>query len=201
MTSDKRHAPATERNREPILAVLGPLLTSPGTRVLELASGSGEHAVWFARNLPHVTWQPTDVDPGARRSIDAWVAEAGIGNVLPAIALDAAAAEWPIDRTDAIVCINMIHIAPWGACEGLMRGAAKVTESGGLLFLYGPYKLHGAHTAPSNEAFDRDLRARDPAWGVRDLDEVLALADRYGFAHEATVAMPANNQSVVLRRR
>jgi hypothetical protein len=196
----KRHAPATERNREPILAVLAPLLESP-VLVLEVASGSGEHALYFAGKLPHVTWQPSDADADARASIEAYRAEAGLTNLRAPIAVDATAAEWPIAEAGAVVCINMIHIAPLAACDGLMRGAARVLRAGAPLFLYGPYKRGGVHTAESNARFDADLRARDPAWGVRDLEDVIARAEREGFAHEATVAMPANNLLVVLRRR
>ena len=201
MAPSKRHAPATERNREPILEVLSRLLTTPGALVLEIASGSGEHAAWFAAKLPHVTWQPSDVDAEARASIDAWAGEAGVANVKPAIALDAAAAKWPEMRADAIVCINMIHIAPPEACEGLLRGASTLLAWGAPLFLYGPFKVYGEHTAPSNARFDEDLRARNPTWGVRNLDDVIVRAAANGLAHEETVAMPANNLSVVFRRK
>jgi cyclopropane fatty-acyl-phospholipid synthase-like methyltransferase len=196
----KRHAPATERNRAPILAVLARVLAKGGD-VLEVASGSGEHAIWFAGALPEIVWQPTDVDPEARASIDAWAAEAGLANVRRALALDATADAWPVARVDAVVCINMIHIAPVEACEGLLRGASRVLEAGEALFLYGPFKLRGEHTAESNARFDLDLRARDPSWGVRDLDDVLLCAETHGLVHEETVAMPANNLSVVLRKR
>jgi len=195
-----RRAPAASRNREPILAVLAPLLAEAQV-VLEIASGSGEHAVWVAGKLPHLIWQPSDPDAYALASIDGWRQESGAPNVRPAIELDAQWPRWPVERVDAVVCINMIHIAPWAACEGLVRGAASVLPAGGLLFLYGPFKIGGQHTAPSNEAFDADLRSRNPSWGVRDLDDVLALAQQHGIEHESTVAMPANNQSVVLRRR
>jgi hypothetical protein len=203
--AEKRHSPATTRNRDPILDVLRRALPPPGSQnaileVLEVASGSGEHAVWFARALPYVRWLPTDLDPAARESIDAWVKEEGLANVAPAIPLDAIAEEWPVPRADAVVCINMIHISPWAACVGLMGGARRVLPVGGLLFLYGPFKIGGVHTAPSNEAFDLDLRRRDPSWGVRDLDDVRALAREHDLAHEETVAMPANNQSVIFRR-
>lgn len=194
-----RHAPAASRNREPILSVLGPLLADARS-VLEIASGSGEHAVWLAGHLPHLSWQPTDPDAYARASIDGWRAHSQSTNVRPALDLDAARALWPFRGVDAVVCINMIHIAPWASCEGLMRGSAEVLTSGGVLFLYGPFKVGGEHTAPSNAAFDADLRARNQAWGVRDLDQVVALAATHGFAHEATVSMPANNLSLVFRR-
>lgn len=199
-TPDPRvYAPAVARNREPILAVLRRVLPSSG-RVLEIASGSGEHARFFAAALPHLTWQPSDSDPRARASIAAFRDAGAPPNLLPPIALDASAAEWPVAGAAAVVCINMIHIAPWSACEGLMAGAARILPQGGVLYLYGPYKEEGRHTAPSNAAFDADLRARDPRWGVRDLGEVIALAHRHGLMHRETVAMPANNRSVVFRR-
>jgi cyclopropane fatty-acyl-phospholipid synthase-like methyltransferase len=192
-------APAVARNRDPILAVLREVLAAPGT-VLEIASGSGEHAVHFASALPHLVWQPTDPDAEARRSIAAHAAQAQLANLLPPLELDAAAAAWPVTQADAIVSINMIHIAPWSAAEGLMAGAARLLAAGSPLYLYGPFREHGRHTAPSNAAFDESLKARDPAWGVRDLDEVVALASRHGLALSRTVAMPANNLSAVFRR-
>src|ERR1043165_5697619 len=173
-------APSAARNRDPILAVLREVLPAAGT-VLEIASGSGEHAVHFAAALPHLVWQPTDPDAQARRSIAAHAARAGLPNLLPPLELDAAAAVWPVARADAIVSINMIHIAPWRAAEGLMAGAARVLPPDGPLYLYGPYRQHGRHTAPSNAAFDESLKMRDPAWGVRDLDEVVALAGPHGL--------------------
>ena len=199
-TPDPRlHAPAVARNREPILAVLRRVLPSSGL-VLEVASGSGEHALFFAAALPHLIWQPSDHDPRARASI-AGVRDTGAPpKLLPPVALDASAAEWPVAGAAAVVCINMIHIAPWSACAGLMAGAARILTAGGVLYLYGPYKEDGRHTAPSNEAFDADLCARDPHWGVRDLGEVIALARGHGLSHRETVAMPANNRSVVFRR-
>jgi len=199
-TPDPRlYAPAVARNREPILAVLRRVLPASGL-VLEVASGSGEHARFFAAALPHLTWQPSDPDPRAQASIAAFRSAGAPANLLAPLALDASAAEWPVAGAAAVVCINMIHIAPWSASEGLMAGAARILTAGGLLFLYGPYKEDGRHTAPSNAAFDADLRARDPRWGVRDLGEVIALAHRHGLAHQETAAMPANNRSVVFRR-
>jgi hypothetical protein len=193
-------APAVARNREPILAVLRRVLPERGL-VLEIASGSGEHAVHFAAALPQLTWQPTDPDPEARESIAAYRVAAQLTNLLPPIALDAASPTWPVAQADAMVAINMIHIAPWAAAEGLMVGAERLLPAGGVLFLYGPFREHGQHTAPSNAAFDESLRARDREWGVRDLDEVAALASQHGFALEERIAMPANNLSVVFRRR
>ena len=200
MSDLRRHAPATERNRDPILAVLQRILPASGT-VLEIASGTGEHAVHFARGLPGITWQPSDPDPQGRVSIDAWGAAAELSNLLPAIDLDAAAADWPVDRADAIVCINMIHISPWASTEGLLAGAARLLPPRAPLFLYGPYRRQGVPTAPSNDAFDASLKARDPRWGLRDLETVTALGEKHGFALEEVVEMPANNLSVVFRRR
>ena len=194
----KRYAPATERNREQILAALRPLLKA-GSVVLEVASGSGEHACFFAASLPEVTWQPSDRDPESLASIEAYRAEAGLANLRAPVRVDAASEVWPIERASAVVAINMIHIAPWAACEGLVRGAARVLGEGGVLVLYGPYRIPGEVFAASNEAFDASLRARDPAWGVRRLDEVTALAAA-GLAREAVMAMPANNHVVVFRR-
>ena len=199
MTDPRRFAPAAARNRDPILAALRPRLPAAGL-VLEVASGSGEHAIHLAAALPALTFQPSDPDPSARASIDAWAAEAGLANIRPALALDAAAADWPAVAADAVVCINMIHIAPWAACEGLVRGAARLLPAGGPLILYGPYRRDGRHTAPSNAAFDADLRARDPAWGVRDLEAVAALAAGRGFGPPEAVEMPANNLTVIFRR-
>jgi SAM-dependent methyltransferase len=195
----KRHAPATERNREPILAVLRPLL-APGARVLEVASGSGEHAVFLAARLPDVTWQPSDVDPGALASIEAHRAEAALPNLRAPVVADAAGGDLGDGPLDAVVSINMIHIAPWAACEGLLRGAGRALGAGGVLVLYGPFRVAGEPFAPSNVAFDASLRARDPAWGVRELDAVTALAAEAGLSREAVVPMPANNHSVVFRR-
>jgi SAM-dependent methyltransferase len=197
MEDARRSAPAVQRNREPILQVLRRVLPDRGL-VLEVASGTGEHAAFFAAALPHLVWQPSDPASEARASI----AErcAGLPTVRRPLALDAAADPWPIDAADAIVCINMIHIAPWAACEGLLRGASRTLRPGKVLVLYGPYRVGGAHTAPSNAAFDEGLRAQDPAWGVRDLESVVELAGRHGLAHRETVAMPANNLTVVFER-
>jgi hypothetical protein len=193
----RRFAPAAARNREPILDVLRAHLPASGT-ALEIASGSGEHAVAFAAAFPTLVWQPSDPDPANRESIAAWIAAAGAPNLLPPIDLDATGEIWPLATADAVVCINMIHIAPWSACLGLLRGAARLLAPGGLLYLYGPFMRDGAHTAPSNAAFDESLRARDPAWGVRDLGAVSDAAQ--GFARPAVIAMPANNLSVLFRR-
>ncbi len=201
MTDDPRQfAPSAARNRDPIWSVLQPQLPPRGM-VLEVASGSGEHTVHFARLAgPDIVFQPSDPDATARASIDAWALAAGLTNVKPAAALDAAADAWPIARADVVLCINMIHISPWSATVGLVRGAARVLPPGGLLFLYGPYRRGGAHTAPSNLAFDQDLRRRNPAWGVRDLEAVADLAAQAGFGDPGIVEMPANNLSLLFRR-
>lgn len=203
MTEDARqYAPSAARNRDPIWSVLQHHLPAEGV-VLEIASGSGEHAVHFAQRAnPALIFQPSDADARARASIDAWVAAAGLPNLRPALALDVTAEAWPIARADAVLCFNMIHIAPWEAAIGLMRGAARILPPGGVLFLYGPFKREGRHTAPSNEAFDRDfLKARNPAWGVRDLEAVAACASESGFGPPQIEEMPANNLCVIFRRR
>lgn len=197
------HAPAAERNREPILAVLRKVLPEAGT-VLEIASGTGQHAEFFAAALPHLVWQPTDPDPQALASIAVRVADAALPNLRAPLPLDVRTASWPLDGTsglDAVVCINMIHISPWEAGRALIDGVAQRLNPGGVLVLYGPYRRNGAHTAPSNEAFDAQLRQRDAAWGVRDLEDVDALAQAAGFDAAQVVEMPANNLCVVFRRR
>jgi SAM-dependent methyltransferase len=195
----RRHATATLRNRDAILSVLRGVLPGDGL-VLEVASGTGEHAVHFAAALPQLAFQPSDPDDEALASIDAWVESSGLSNVRPAVALDAEQSAWPVERADAVLCCNMIHIAPWTAAVGLIAGAARILPDHGLLYLYGPFRRDGQHTAPSNERFDRDLRRRNPAWGVRDLEAVAELASAEGFAAPEIVAMPANNLSVIFRR-
>lgn len=192
-------APAVARNRDAILAVLREILPDSGT-VLEIASGSGEHAVHVAAALPGLDWLPSDPEPAARRSIAAHTLRAGLANIRPPLALDAAAAAWPVARVDGIVCINMIHIAPWAATEGLMAGAGRVLSAGGVLFLYGPFREADRPFAESNAAFDASLRARDPGWGVRDLDAVAAEAAQHGLSLVRRVAMPANNLSLIFGR-
>ncbi|MGH6782841.1 MAG: DUF938 domain-containing protein, partial [Sphingomonadaceae bacterium] len=196
----RRHAPATARNRDPILAVLRAALPASGL-VLEVASGTGEHAVHFAGALPGLIWQPSDPDPTALASIHAWAESARLPNLRPPLLLDATAPEWPIAHADALVCINMIHISPWTATLGLLAGAARILPAGAPLILYGPYTRAEVDTAPSNLAFDADLKARNPAWGLRDLADVTAVARDAGFTREDVVEMPANNLTVVLRRR
>jgi SAM-dependent methyltransferase len=193
-------SPAVARNRDPILAVLRRVLPDHGT-VLEIASGTGEHAAYFATHLPHLAWQPTDVDPDALASIEARRTAANAPNLRAPITLDVTAPVWPVTQADAVVSINMIHISPWAAAQSLMSGAARLLVPGAVLYLYGPYKENGVHTAPSNAAFDASLGARDPQWGVRDLGDVRALADSHGFDLVERIAMPANNLSVIFRRR
>jgi len=192
--------PSVGRNREPILAVLRRVLPARGM-VLEIASGTGEHAVHCAAALPALTWQPSDRDPEALASIAAHRHDAGLPNLLPPLALDVTAPSWPVERADAIIAINMIHIAPWRAAEGLIDGAGRLLAPGGVLYLYGPFMADGRHTAASNAAFDESLKARDPAWGVRDVAAVAELAARHGLDLKERVAMPANNLSLVFRKR
>lgn len=193
------HAPATDRNREPILAVLAAHLPAHG-RVLEIASGSGEHACHFARHLPGLTWQPSDPEPAARASIDAWRAEAGLSNLLPSLALDVLARDWPALQADALVCINMIHIAPARATPALFEQAARLLGPGAPLILYGPYRRRDRELEPSNAAFDLDLKRRNPDWGLRELEAVAATAAAAGFDLVTVEPMPANNLSLVFRR-
>lgn len=200
MTDNRLYAPSVARNRDPILEVLRSVLPARG-EVLEIASGSGEHAVHFAMHLPDLIFQTSDADARARESITAWIESSGLANVNPPLALDAARAPWPIDRADAVVCINMIHISPWSSTEGLVAGAASILPPGAPLFLYGPYKREGAHTASSNAEFDASLRAKNVEWGVRDLEAVAACAVAHGFTGPEIVEMPANNLSLIFRRR
>jgi SAM-dependent methyltransferase len=195
----KQFALATAHNREPIREILARHLPARGL-VLEIASGTGEHAVHMAGGFPALRWQPSDLDPEALASIEAWRDEAGLPNLLPPVALDVTARVWPVAEADAIVCINMVHISPWEAACALFAGAARTLPAGGLLYLYGPYRFDG-DTAASNEAFDRSLRDRDPRWGVRDVRDLRAAAAERGFALEHTVPMPANNHSLVFVRR
>jgi Protein of unknown function (DUF938) len=202
---ERQSSPSAERNREPIAAVLRRCLPSAGA-VLEIASGTGEHVAWFATQFPGLVFQPSDPGRAQRASIAAWIAASGVANIRPPIALDVAAPDWETDAAipaplAAILCINMIHISPWSATLGLMRGAGRLLADGGVLYLYGAYKRAGRHTAPSNAAFDASLRAQNTDWGVRDLETVTAEADRAGFALDEVVEMPANNLSVILRRR
>jgi len=198
MTADHRlDFPATRRNADAILAVLRGVLPEAGL-VLEVGAGSGQHARHFAEAFPGLVWQPTDLDPRHRLSIDAWCTD--LANVHRAAALDATADAWPVGAADALLSVNMIHIAPWRACLGLLSGAADLLATGAPLVLYGPFMIGGRHTAESNAQFDASLRHQDPDWGVRDLDTVAAEAEARGFTFEGTHEMPANNLTVVFRR-
>ena len=197
MPDARRYAAATQRNREPLLAVLARHVR-PGDGVLEIASGSGEHAVYFAAHLPVSRWQPTDADPEARASIDAWAAVTPVVTLAPALPLDVCQRAWPVEAADVVLAVNMIHIAPWEATMALFAGAAELSPR--VVVLYGPYRRGGAHTAPSNEEFDQWLHARDYRWGVRDLEAVEAEAAKHGFHLVEIVEMPANNLTVVFER-
>lgn len=191
--------PATERNKSPILEVLRRVLPAQGS-VLEVASGTGQHVVHFARAMPDLTWQPSDPEANHLRSIRARVEEASLTNVAPPLALDVLVRPWPVKGIDAIVCINMIHIAPWAATLALLQQAGRLLPVQGVLYLYGPYRRDDRDTAPSNAAFDADLRQRNPAWGVRNLEDVQRHASDAGLVLNEVVEMPANNFSVIFRR-
>jgi Protein of unknown function (DUF938) len=199
MNDDRQYAPATLRNRDFILDVFRDVLPMTGV-ILEIASGSGEHIVHFARNLPSLVFQPSDPDRDARLSVAAWVKATGVTNVRAPIALDALDSVWPIASADGIICINMIHISPWEATLGLIKGAVAILPPASPLYLYGPYIREGVAAAASNQAFDRSLRARNPDWGLRDLEAVSAIAGSVGFSAPDITEMPANNLSVVFRR-
>ncbi len=196
----KLKAPAAERNREPILEILREELP-PAGRVLEIASGSGTHAVHFARALTPLRWQPTDVDDDALLSIHEHRNESGLLNLDPPLRLDVCQPRWPVAEAAAVVCINMLHIAPWSAAEGLFRGASELLSSGSPLCTYGPYRFSGEVTAPSNDEFDQSLRSRNPAWGVRDVRDLERLADSVDLELSRVAACPANNHVLVFRRR
>jgi hypothetical protein len=192
----KLSAPAAIRNREPIAAVLADWLPGNGL-ALEVASGSGEHAVFFAAAFPNLDWQPTDPDPGAVSSIEAWRADSGLANLREPAVLDATASTWPVERADAVLNINMVHISPWEAALGLLDGAARVLPPGGPLILYGPWLVEGVDTAPSNLAFDADLKRRNPAWGLRRVEDFASEAKARGFVLGDQRAMPANNRMLL----
>lgn len=192
-------APATLRNRNPILDILSPALPVSGL-VLEVASGTGEHVMHFARELPELQWQPSDPSVTARQSIAAWAATEALTNVRAPLDIDAGSEVWPITAAAAILCINMIHISPWQATEGLMRGAARLLTPGSLLFLYGPFRCPDRVLEPGNAEFDLNLRARDPRWGLRNLDAVIGCAAGHGLGHERSIDMPANNLSLFFRK-
>lgn len=190
--------PAPERNKGPILEVLRDALPLRGT-VLEIASGTGQHVIHFATALPQLQWLPSDPEVAHREAIQARIRQSGLSNVAEPLALDVLAADWPVQRADAVVCINMIHIAPWQATLALLRQVARLLPPGGLLYLYGPFRRRGIPTAPGNEAFDADLRRRDPAWGVRLLEEVADQAVVHGLQLQQVIDMPASNCSVMFR--
>lgn len=215
MADFRQYAPATERNRQPILEVLQQVLPSAGT-VLEVASGTGEHVTFFAPRLSHLQWLPTERQALLRNSIQAWAEEMPAANLLlPPLDLDVSDRPWPVEQKaaplplqaalkvapiTAIININMIHISAWEMCDHLAAGAERILPQGGVLYLYGPFKRGGEHTAPSNEAFDRALHHQNPDWGIRDLEAVKAIAQKRSLQLEKTVLMPANNLSLVFRR-
>ncbi len=195
----RRYYPATERNRDSIVSVLRRVLPQSGL-ILEVASGSGEHAAHLATVFQNLVWQPSDRDPELLDSIAAHADASGAANILRPLVLDVAAHPWPIDRAAAVLCINMIHISPWSACQMLLKGAGALLAEGGVLYLYGPYKRRGRHTAPTNAAFDASLRQQNPAWGLRAVEDVESEAQQYGLRLEEIVDMPANNFSLILRK-
>ena len=196
----KLSSPSTQRNRGPIAEVLADWLPESGL-VLEVASGSGEHAVHFARAFPQLDWQPTDPDPDAVTSIEAWRVDSGLPNLREPVILDATAAKWPVERAEAVLNINMVHISPWAAALGLLDGAGRVLEPRGKLILYGPWIVQGLPTAPSNLAFDADLKRRNPAWGLRKIEEFAAEAEKRGLFLRDQREMPANNRMLLFSRR
>ncbi len=200
-TDVRMRSPSAARNRELILTVLQRVLPQEG-RVLEIASGTGEHAVHFAHAMPGLTWRTSDPDAASRTSIAAWIEAEALANVLAPLAIDTRTSDWGVEgeRFDAVVSLNMIHIAPWEAALGLVAGASRLLKPKGLLFFYGPFKRDGEHTAPSNEAFDASLKSRDPSWGVRDVADVAREAQRKGFALMEIEEMPANNLCVIFTR-
>jgi hypothetical protein len=199
-SGSRRSAPAALRNREPIAEVLRDWLPQSGL-VLEIASGTGEHAVFFAERFPELNWQPSDADPGALASISAWREESQRANVQPPLIIDAAAPDWPITQADAVLSINMVHISPWESALGLLRGAARLLAAGAPLMLYGPWLKDDLEAVPSNLAFDADLKARDARWGLRRVEDFAAAADERGVTLEATQKKPANNLMLLFRRR
>ena len=195
----KRSAPAAQRNREPIADVLRNWLPPSGL-VLEIASGTGEHAAHFARAFPSVEWQPSDVEPLALASIEEWRKDLGLPNLRPPIELDASSPHWPVESAEAVLSINMVHISPWASALGLIAGSARILPKGGALILYGPWRKEGVETVPSNFAFDSDLKRRNPEWGLRLVEDFAAAAGEAGFALESLRDMPANNLMLLLRK-
>jgi len=205
MLSDPRarHAPAAERNRQPIASVLERWFVDhpDATRALEVSSGTGQHVAYFGTRFPHVSWQPTEKDATQLESIRAWVEHTGVSNVEEPLVLDTEEHPWRVEPADLIVNVNLIHIAPWSACLGLLEGAARVLKAHGALVMYGPFNVDGHYTSAGNEAFDQSLRGTDPSWGIRDLELVVAEARARGLEHEKTISMPANNLVVILGKR
>jgi len=199
MDPQQRHAPATMRNRDAIVALLEQILPPSGL-VLEIASGTGEHAVYFGKAFPDLTFQPSDPDPACCQSITAWTKREAVPNVLPPLQLDAQAGQWDIPKPAAILCINMVHISPWESSIGLFEKAGTLLDPGALLYLYGPYLRDDVETAPGNMDFERSLKSRDLRWGLRDVADMDALATRTGFVRESLTEMPANNISLVYRK-
>ena len=199
MTDRRLEYPATLRNRDAILDVLRGVLPASGL-VVEIASGSGEHVVHFAKAFPGLTFKPSDPEDAALQSIAAWIQDSGLTNLRPPVMLDASSDHWPVTAADAVLCINMIHISPWQATKGLFQGAAKLLRAGAPLYLYGPYRRADVVTTPSNEAFDASLKSRNAEWGLRDLEVVADLARSTGFSAPVVTEMPANNLSVVFWR-
>lgn len=195
----QRHAPATMRNREAIAEVLRDILPDRGT-ILEVASGTGEHAVYFGQNFPHLIFQPSDPDPACCQSIAAWTGREAVPNVLPPLQLDAQAVRWDVPQPAAILCINMVHISPWESSIGLFEKAGKLLDPGAPFYLYGPYLRDDVETAPSNMDFERSLKSRNLRWGLRDVADMDALATRTGFVRESLIEMPANNISLIYRK-
>lgn len=195
----KLSSPAALRNRDPIANLLRDVLPQNGT-VLELASGSGEHVIHFATLFPDLVWQPSDPSPQARASIVEWVNTEAMTNVLPPLDIDASSQTWPVERADAMIAINMVHISPWPATEGLLKGAARLLPSGAPLILYGPYRRQDQQMVPSNIEFDASLRARNPEWGIRLLEDVQTLAEQSGLLLTSVTDLPANNLGVVFSR-
>ena len=195
----RRSAPAAVRNREPIAEVLEEWLPERGL-ALEIASGTGEHAVHFARRFPQLEWQPSDLHPDALASIRAWRTEAGLPNLRAPLTIDASSPDWPIASADAVLSINMVHISPWASALGLLDGAARILPAGASLILYGPWLKDDVPTAPSNLDFDADLKRRDPAWGLRRVEDFAAAAGKCGLRLIETRTMPANNMMLLLRR-
>jgi SAM-dependent methyltransferase len=203
VSADRRmFSPSAARNSAPILAVLKRVLPTNGV-VLEIGCGTGEHAVCFAEAMTNLTWLPSDPDPGSRASTASWIKFKGLKNVLAPIDIDVCAKLWGVEQTapfDAIVSINMVHIAPWAASLGLFAGAGRLLRAGGFLFLYGPFKRNGVHNAPSNAAFDESLKARNPSWGLRDIADLQRVGDASRLDLRETIEMPANNMSLVFSR-